>query len=366
MVGASRWAQRARTRALRAVASAVAVAGIAAGNAAAGAVTWQSGAFAGAGGVAYEGVGDAAFGQWRGLPVTVATDYIGQDNWSEIENPSWAIQQWSAPAQRSVTPDLSVALWPSSGGDFADAAAGNYNAHFQTLAQNLVAAGLGGVAIRLGWEFNGTWYRWSVTTAAQAAQFAQAWRQIVTAMRAVPGAHFTFVWCPDGQATGLDPSLSYPGDAYVTDVGLDVYDWNEGGSTTPAQRWNALVNDGYGLAWQASFAAEHDKPIAFPEWGLVDEVTAPQAGGDDDPAFIQNMFTWFGTHNTASEDYFNSDSYTSATFYGVDTGSGMFPKASAMYQTLYSGGTAKTDTGTQAANQASALATMLAGLTAAA
>ena len=113
-------------------------------------------------------------------------------------------------------------------------------------------------------------------------------------------------------------------------------------STTPAQRWNALVNDGYGLAWQASFAAQHGKPIAFPEWALVDDLAASQAGGDDDPAFIQNMFNWFGSHPTASEDYFNSDDVTTATYYGVDTGSGMFPNASAMYRTLYSGGTGPT------------------------
>jgi hypothetical protein len=204
---------------------------------------------------------------------------------------------------------------------------------------DLVAAGLGGVAIRIGWEFNSTWYRWSVTTATQAAQFAQAWRQIVTAMRAVPGAHFMFVWCPNGQIGGINPALAYPGDAYVNDIGLDIYDWNEAGSTTAAQRWNALVNDGYGLAWQASFAAQHGKPVAFPEWGLVDDIEASQAGGNDDPTFIQNMFNWFASHNVGFEDYFNSDSPLAGEFFGVDTGSGMFPTASALYQQLWSGGT---------------------------
>jgi hypothetical protein len=327
MLGATSRRCRARSRAWRIVALASAVFALVASSAVAAGITWRSGAFAGYGGNANGGVGDAAFGQWRGLPVTVATDYVLSTSWGDIENPS-LIPQWSA--NRSVTFDLSLAMWPSSGGDFADAAAGAYNSHFVTLAKNLVAAGLGGAGIRLGWEFNGTWYPWSVTTATQAAQFGAAWRQIVGAMQAVPGAHFSYVWCPNSQVGGIDPALAYPGDAYVTDIGLDIYDYNQGGSTTPTQRWNALVNDGYGLAWQAAFAKAHGKPIAFPEWGLVDQLLTPQAGGDDDPLFIQNMFNWFGTHNTDFEDYFNADSYTSLTFYAIDGGSGMMPQAAAM------------------------------------
>jgi hypothetical protein len=300
------------------------------------AVTWKSGAFAGYGGTTVGGVGDAAFGQWRGMPVSVATDYIGSNTWGDIENPGYAIQQWAA--SPSVTPDLSIAMWPSSGGSFTEAASGADNSHFVVLARNLIAAGLGGVSIRLGWEFNGTWYRWSVTTPGQAAQFAQAWRQIVTAMRSVPGAHFSFDWSPTENPGGLDPALAYPGDAYVTDIGLDVYDWNQAGpnATAPA-RWNALVNAKYGLGWQASFAASHGKPIAFPEWGLVAEPLNPAVAGGDDPLFVQNMFNWFGSHNTAFEDYFNADVATSGEFFGVDTGNGQFSNAAALYQRLYSG-----------------------------
>ena len=336
MLGAtsSRW--RVRARAAHAVTLAAIGGALLASGASAQGVTWQSGAYAGGGGGTTNGIGVDAFGQWRGLPVAVSTDYLGQDNWGEIENPSWAIQQWQQ--HPSVTPDFSIALWPSSGGNFADAAAGAYDVHFKTLAQNLVAAGLGGIGIRIGWEFNGTWYRWSVTNTTQAAQFAEAWRQIVTAMRSVPGAHFSFVWCPVTELIGLDPALSYPGDAYVDDIGLDIYDFNEYGSTTPSQRWNALVNDGYQLAWQASFAAQHNKPIAFPEWGLVEQVASQQNTGNDDPMFIQNMFNWFASHNVAFESYFNTDAPLSGEFFGVDTGNGMFPNSAALYQKLWSGG----------------------------
>ncbi len=58
-----------------------------------------------------------------------------------------------------------------------------------------------------------TWYRWSVRTAADAAHYAAVWRQIVTAMRSVPGQHLNFDWAPTIAVGGLNPALSYPGDA---------------------------------------------------------------------------------------------------------------------------------------------------------
>jgi beta-mannanase len=227
-----------------------------------------------------------------------------------------------------------VALWPATGGSLADAASGAYDQHFAVLAQNLIAAGLGSATIRLGWEFNGSWYRWSVTTPASAADFAQAWRGIVGAMRGVPGANFSFDWAPTLSAGGPDPALAYPGDAYVSDIGLDVYDWNESPGAGPVARWSALVDNGYGLAWQANFAAAHGKPIAFPEWGLSDNQYSPTVSGGDDAMFVQNMYAWFAGHHVAFENYFDSDTSYGLS-YGLNTGNGLFPAASALYQRLY-------------------------------
>ena len=102
----------------------------------------------------------------------------------------------------------------------------------------------------------------------------------------------------------------------------------------PAARWSDLVTNGYGLAWQARFAAAHHKPIAFPEWGEVIATSTPGLGGGDDPYFIEQMRRWFASHQTAFEDYFNSDT-SYGTYYGIDTGSGKFPTASATYRSLW-------------------------------
>jgi hypothetical protein len=254
-------------------------------------------------------------------------------NWSLIENPAWDIAAWSS--DPTVQPVLSMPMWPNTGGSLAEAASGADNAHWAALAKNLIAGGLGTAILRIGWEFNGSWYPWSVLNATDAAAFAQAWRQIVGTIQRVPGQHFGFDWSMTASAGGVNPALAYPGDSYVTTVDMDVYDWNQTAGSTPAQRWHDTVTNGYGLAWQASFAAAHRKPISFAEWALAYNPAYPAAGGGDDPLCIQNMYNLFASHYTAFENYFDVDSM--GLDFGITTGNGVFPNATALYRKLYSG-----------------------------
>ncbi len=98
------------------------------------------------------------------------------------------------------------------------------------------------------------------------------------------------------------------------------------------------MHRGYGLAWQARFAAAHGKPIAFPEWALAHNSRLPAASRGDDPMFIRNMSAWFGSHNTSFENYFDADAPTVNLFFGITTGTGFFPHAAALYRRLYDGG----------------------------
>jgi hypothetical protein len=96
--------------------------------------TWKSGVFHG-----YGPTGDLQFATWRGSAIQTATDFIGGDDWSQIENPAWHIAAWRpVPA---VQPVLTIQLWPATGGSLTEAASGAYNAHFATMAKNLVAGG---------------------------------------------------------------------------------------------------------------------------------------------------------------------------------------------------------------------------------
>ena len=77
----------------------------------------------------------------------------------------------------------------------------------------------------------------------------------------------------------------YPGDAYVDWVGQTTYD------TT----WNATIDQRF--AWldqfYQDFAVGHDKPYMMGEWGLE---PVQNAGGGDDPAYIQRMIDWQKAH----------------------------------------------------------------------
>lgn len=293
------------------------------------AISWRSGVFAG-----YSPASDESFAVWRGGAIQTATDYIGSVSWAQIENPARTLSSWAADPSLQLV--LSVPMWPQSGGDLTLAAHGAYDSSFVKLGRAIVAAGRANTIVRLAWEFNTPYFRWGVSTPAQAAEYAGAWRHIVTAMRSVTGQQFTFVWNPDLSDHGVNPALAYPGNDYVDDIGLDVYDRDQVRGQSPQQRWNSLETARYGLRWQARFATAHRKPLAFPEWGLVNEPRRPGLAGGDDPAFISHMYDWFTNHDTAFEDYFDADPSTQHASFAIST-QGAFPRAAAMYRRLFSG-----------------------------
>jgi hypothetical protein len=278
---------------------------------------------------------DEAFARWRGSAIQTATDFMGTPTWQQIGHPFLLSLAWRK--DHAVRLVLSVPMWPSAGGSLAELASGTRNRYFRELAHTLINEGRGNTIIRLGWEFNTPFFRWQVKTKSDAEHYAEAWRQIVRTMRSVPGQHFQFVWNPDLADRGIDPALAYPGDEYVDDIGLDVYDRSQEPGQTPQQRWDGLLHQRYGLRWHAQFAASHGKPLAFPEWGLVHDPDVGTAG-EDDPLFVRNMHGWFASHNTAFENYFADPSAHGAAF---DIDGDAFPDAAKVYRELF--GTARPD-----------------------
>jgi len=269
----------------------------------------------------------SAFGDRVGRKLTFAHDFIDKDTWAAVTDMSWMAGRWrdAGYAGRFV---LTVPMLPDSGGTLAAGAAGDYNGHFRTLAQTLVAHGHGSAVLRIGSEFNGNWHLWTINVPNGGALYAAYWRQIVTTMRSVPGANFRFDWCPSNgsawttDSQQLEAETAWPGDAYVDYVGLDVYDqswapWK----ADPVARWNEFLNLKNGLRWHAAFAAAHGKPMTFPEWGLADR--ADGHGGGDAPYFVEQMYWWIASHDVAYHLYFESHDPNGE--YGVF--SGRFPQA---------------------------------------
>jgi hypothetical protein len=104
-------------------------------------------------------------------------------------------------------------------------AAGSYDHYATTLAQNLVSYSADSIVIRLGVEANGTWeVDYIGSTATEVSDWAKCYDNVVTAMRAVSGMRFLFVWNPNACTDNLPLNKWYPGNSYVDIMGIDAYD----------------------------------------------------------------------------------------------------------------------------------------------
>ncbi len=275
--------------------------------------------------------GIAAFGTKTNTHPTMATDYLDRtDGWAAMDN-GGGEGGWKGSGLRLV---LGVPILPGVG-TLAQGATGSYNQYFATLAQNLVSQGEGNAILRLGWEFNGNWYPWSVANNTDAQNFASFWRQIVNTMRAVPGQQFQFIWNPNqGGPTSWDLTQAYPGSAYVDYIGSDVYDEYWGTPQTPQGSWSNIMTQSWGLNWLSSFAAAQGKPMGFPEWSVC--FRSDGHGLGDDPYFIGQFANWIATHNVAFTDIFSFNDTSGGQ--DNDITNGQFPNALAAFKADFGGG----------------------------
>ena len=258
--------------------------------------------------------GVAAFASSTGHALSLASDFLpanqGWAGMSDAGRLAWLLNAWRGSGCTLV---LGVPLVPTDAsgnpqGTLAAGAAGAYNGAFATLARTLVSDGWAGAVLRLGWEFNVDWHPWEVTDAADAANYAGYWRQVVDTMRSVAGQSFAFVWNPNsstGFGTAYTPDQAYPGDPDVTYVGTDVYDSCWCSPPTPRNAWRSLVSQPWGLRQLARFAASHHKHVVVPEWGV--SIRPDGHGLGDDPSFVASLRSWAGSHRVAWTSYFNFD-----------------------------------------------------------
>ena len=264
-----------------------------------------------------------AFGTWRGSPVDAVTLWSNRATWNDVVNPAFLYRQWQG---KSKTLVFGVPMLPEkvSGVSLQACANGSYNSQWRQFGTNIASYGLGNSIIRLGWEFNGNWYPWSATNPST---WAACWRQAVTSAKATaPGLQWD--WNVNrGVSGGLaDPTQAYPGDAYVTTIGVDSYDmWP---AATTAAGWNTQLNGKQGLNYWLSFAKAHGKKFSVPEWG---NVTTGGSNGGDDPAYVNYMRGFFQANAASIAWEANFQGFTNGvgTIYGTGT---IVPKAAAAYR----------------------------------
>jgi hypothetical protein len=163
------------------------------------------------------------YGMWSPFTCFVtsgATDYqpvvSGKENWA-VNNGMIPLVSW--------TPDYYV----------DQIIAGQADACLISFAQRYAAWGKR-FMLRMYWEFNGTWEKWSKNsngTLATAAQQQAMWRHTVDVMRGAGMTNASWVWSPDeggyGKSFDIAPA-SYPGDNYVDWIASDAYNWNQPGA----------------------------------------------------------------------------------------------------------------------------------------
>ena len=299
-----------------------------------------------------------AFGEWLGTAPTIAAAYEGKSTWDYIDGESWQLAPWAQWVQAKAGRNLSLAvpLLPDSGGSLASCAAGQYDVYWKNLANNLAYYGLHWAYLRLGWEMNGSWFLWGAPQGSgKEASFAGCFRRVVQVMRqAQPANQWKFVWNPgfDGWSTATYYQSVWPGDGYVDVVGVDMYDQSWASNTYPypstcdascrltrqQTAWNYYYPQ---LNTLRNFAAQHGKPMAFPEWGVI--IRWDGHGGGDDPYFIQKMhdFIMDPATNTAFHTYFDVSSsaedsrVTGSIDHDNPTGPTRMPNAAALYKSLF-------------------------------
>ena len=232
-----------------------------------------------------------------------AMDFLAGDSWAHIAQSVYPYPSWQHSGYQMIwgVPMLPSTLYGCSA--LEQGAAGDFNLTFVQVARNMVAAGYANSIIRLGWEFNGSWFPWAANGCASA--FVTYYQNIVTAMRSVAGENFTFEWNPTIGDQGVgDLASYYPGNAYVNYIGLDVYDMAWGSYPGAQAEFNTLETETYGLELARVVRGPEGKQIVLPEFGLGWS-TGGEAGGGDDPTFINDMAQWMSQNNVFEANFWD-------------------------------------------------------------
>jgi hypothetical protein len=253
----------------------------------------------------YAGYGASA--KWSDLsssmcrPLDVASDYFGFDSWSEIDDNLSLMKTWAGRASEMT---WGVPMLPSTKGVSLEAGAlGMYDSYFVQLSKELVANGFGASVLRLGWEFNDSGFPWYA--AGKSSSFDLYWARIVDAMRSVSGARFQFEWNPalgdDGASDKAMANLAnyYPGNEYVSLLGMDVYDIAYRVYPGPVKEWNSIVTRRYGLMWLDDLARGAGKSVSLPELGLGFN-RSEEVGGGDNARFLELAVAWANSRHYKS------------------------------------------------------------------
>jgi parallel beta-helix repeat protein len=214
-----------------------------------------------------------------GQPAGAIDTYIGN---STPESQWVTTAQWAASSLRSfpwcagMMPVIGLPM--ASTGENADQSfrniiSGSEDSIFNGIFQAWVTAGYTGFYIRPGFEFNGTWDPWSVSS-SNAADFVAAFQHIAGLAHAFKGALIGVIWNPNVGATPMPMAQLYPGNTAVDVIGLDTYGAPVNTSASPSDASTSTSD--FTLLDALAMAKANNKAFALPETGGTDS-TFPAA-----------------------------------------------------------------------------------------
>lgn len=245
--------------------------------------------------------------QWWGRPVDFAAYNLPYASWNGSVA-SWSLgfitQDYvGLKARKGIPMLLAITPFPQGGSYTLMNTTTKYDSGVIALAQNLIASNNADAIIRIGIELDGSWFYWAMNAGIAdntPANFKAAFAKIVTLMRGVAGANFTFEYnC--ATFNNWDPNVTYPGDAYVDVVGRDSYSEGTNPSDHPALWSTQTVKN---LEKVRIIADAHNKPMGISEFGTCYRIDGIGAGDDD--YFMTQMAQYANSHNVAYMAYFNA------------------------------------------------------------
>jgi hypothetical protein len=285
-----------------------------------------------------------AYAAWRGgRRPDVNVVFVPGDSWTVMENRpkgSYFRSKVGLSAQLVVSLPMMPATAPKR---HAACARGEFDGHFRTIGAALQAAGAGRAVLRLGWEYNrgsGS-HAWGIDTAEEIPAYVACFRREVAALKsAAPG--LTIEWT-NGRYTrmAVSPTRAYPGDDVVDIVGIHYYDNPQYPRQSTQAEWDRQSTMTYaggpmGIATWVAWASDRGKKLAVSEWGVwgVEGFTGSVDTKGDDPVYVQNMYDFFDAH---------ADAIAYENYYGRPAlhrlfPTTVFPRSSALYRRLWSGG----------------------------
>ena len=196
------------------------------------------------------------------------------------------------------------------------------DSYFTAWAQTILAQSTpladGNFYVRIMWEeglSSGT-AAWQTQGNTNPSAFIAAFQHFANAFHAV-SPKFKIVWDTWPAANpvnGGDNSIYYPGDSYVDVISQDPYL-----TTSTGQNMNTALTRPNGLNWMASFAAAHNKPMAFSEWAFDSNDAGP---------VVTAYFNWMNSNNMIYEVYYDAWS-------GGQLDNNQFPATGATFKQAY-------------------------------